>query len=189
MTVSMQTQQPCGWFRSPSWAMPSLAEACRAGLSLPLSVRTGQWRWGRGLLGGRGRGRCRGLRGRGLRERRHIKTSEDSETKSSPERQPVGAPPDGRTPLQGGGRGGQQPDSKGESGAFTHTHLLFTHHLLNLLPLIFYFPALYLLVDMLPNTTYHNRLNRSHNCLPHSHHQLGSCVLHPTYLSDKGGDS
>lgn len=67
-------------------------------------------------------------------------------------RSPSGRP---HTPAGGGEEGGeegggQQPDSKGESGAFTHTHLLFTHHLLNLLPLIFYFPALYLLVDMLP---------------------------------------
>lgn len=76
-------------------------EARRARLSLPLSVRAGQWRWGRWR--GRGRGRCRGLLGRGLRERRHINTSADSETKSSPGRQPLGTPLDGRMPLQVGG--------------------------------------------------------------------------------------
>lgn len=77
------------------------ARARRARLSLPLSVRAGQWRWGRWR--GRGRGRCRGLLGRGLRERRHINTSADSETKSSPGRQPLGTPLDGRMPLQVGG--------------------------------------------------------------------------------------
>lgn len=74
------------------------AEARWARLSLPLSIRAGQWRWGRWR--GRGRGRCRGLRGRGLRERRHRNTSADSETKSSPGRQPLGTPLDGRMPLQ-----------------------------------------------------------------------------------------
>lgn len=97
-------------------------EASWARLSLPLSVRAGQWCWGRWR--GRGRGRCRGLRGRGLRERRHRNMSADSETKSSPGRQPLGTPLDGRMPLQvGDGRSGdRQPDSSGQSGAWALSH-------------------------------------------------------------------
>lgn len=101
-----------------------------ARLSLPLSVRAGQWRWG--WWRGRGRGRCRGLRGRGLRERRHRNTSADSETKSSPGRQPLGTPLDGRMPLQvGDGRSGdRQPDSSGQSGACARSHTLLHTKLL-----------------------------------------------------------
>lgn len=96
-------------------------EASQARLSLPLSERAGQWRWGRWR--GHGRGRCRGLRGQGLRERRHRNASADSETKSSPGRQPLGTPLDGRKPLQvGDGRSGdRQRDSSGQSGAHSHT--------------------------------------------------------------------
>ena len=115
MTVSMKTQQP--WVELGP--MPGHAEL---GLSLPLSVREGQWRWG--WWWGRGRGRCRGLRGRGLLARRHRKTSAESETRSSPGRQPLGTPLDGRTPLQEGHR---QPHTLGQSGgpgAFTYTHNL-----------------------------------------------------------------
>lgn len=110
VTISMQTQRPWGAFlvRKPGRAVH--AGARRAGLSLPLSIRAGQCLWG--SWRGRGWGRCRGLRGRGLRERRHRNTSADSETKSDPGRQPLGATPDGRMPLQvGGGREGG-----GESG-------------------------------------------------------------------------
>lgn len=128
VTISMQTQQPWGL-----WVL-KLGRVCHARvrwarLSLPLSVRAElQWRWGRWR--GHGRGRCRGLLGRGLRERRHRKTSADSETKSSPGRQPLGTPLDGRMPLQVGGdgrSGDRQPDSSGGNGACTRTHTLLRY--------------------------------------------------------------
>lgn len=75
------------------------AEVRYSRLSLPPIVRVGQWR--RAWRRGRGSGRCRGLRGQGLWERRQRKTLVDRERKSSCGRQPLGAPLDGRTALQG----------------------------------------------------------------------------------------
>lgn len=106
-----------------------LGQVGHARLSLPLSIRAGQWRWGRWR--GRGRGLCQGLRGQGLWERRHRNTSADSETISSFGRHPMGARLDSRMPLQvGDGRSGdRQLDSSREKVAcarspHTHTHSL-----------------------------------------------------------------
>lgn len=86
------------FFLDPKAGQVGHARAKWARQRLPLRVRAGQWRWGRWR--GRGRGRCRGLLGRGLRERRHRNTSADRETKSNPGRQPLRTPLDGRMPLQ-----------------------------------------------------------------------------------------
>lgn len=79
----------------PGGVMPGRGEVIKA---LPPIVRVGQWRWARRR--GRGSGRCRGLRGQGLWERRQRKTLVESDRKSSRGRQPLGAPLDGRTALQ-----------------------------------------------------------------------------------------
>lgn len=87
--------------------------------------------------------------------------------------------PSGRPHTPAGGREGRTATRQQRRKRGLHSHIFssHTHHLLllNLLLLLLISQLYTCLLICSPNTTYHNHLNSSLNCLPHSHHQVGSC--------------